>query len=236
MAGKFRPYSRRDRRQSARGEPATQRRSRAIAGESLVGGFGPVVGRDGVFHTSRFFAVALRGRVNGGDQLLRHAAVGANTPATDRLRSRQRGPDAPHVGAVNVRRELRLLRRTTHRIGPKHIMASGALPPGFPAVEIDGERVGWWLVSNTPLGWMVDAGPAKDTLVFRSICERAGQFPATRASRPAEIQYSSRTRAGQLFKQLQPSQEPGGGCLLPAAGTGDTPEGRVAHLRAQVGT
>ena len=39
-------------------------------------------------------------------------------------------------------------------------MASGSLPPGFPAVEIEGEH--YWdggLISNTPLQWVVEYGP-----------------------------------------------------------------------------
>ena len=48
-------------------------------------------------------------------------------------------------------------------------MASGALPPGFPAVEIDGEH--YWdggLVSNTPLQWVIESDPRrKDTLAFQ---------------------------------------------------------------------
>jgi NTE family protein len=120
------------------------------------------------------------------------------------------GPMRLSVGAVNVRTgDFVYFDKTTHRIGPKHIMASGALPPGFPAVEIDGEH--YWdggLVSNTPLGWMVDAGPAKDTLVFQvDLWSARGQFPrsmARVATRQKEIQYSSRTRAeSNRFKQLQ---------------------------------
>jgi NTE family protein len=120
------------------------------------------------------------------------------------------GPMRLSVGAVNVRSgDFVYFDRTTHHIGPKHIMASGALPPGFPAVEIDGEH--YWdggLVSNTPLGWMVDAGPAKDTLVFQvDLWSAPGQFPrsmARVATRQKEIQYSSRTRAeSNRFKQLQ---------------------------------
>ena len=114
------------------------------------------------------------------------------------------------VGAVNVRTgDFVYFDNTTHRIGPSHIMASGALPPGFPAVEIDGQH--YWdggLVSNTPLGWMVDAGPPKDTLVFQvDLWSARGPFPrnmARVATRQKEIQYSSRTRAeSNRFRELQ---------------------------------
>ena len=47
-------------------------------------------------------------------------------------------------------------------------MASGALPPGFPAIEIDGEH--YWdggLILNTPLRWVVDSEPHRDTLAFQ---------------------------------------------------------------------
>jgi NTE family protein len=120
------------------------------------------------------------------------------------------GPMRLSVGAVNVRTgDFVYFDKTTHRIGPQHILASGALPPGFPAVEIDGQH--YWdggLVSNTPLGWMVDAGPPKDTLVFQvDLWSAGGQFPrnmARVATRQKEIQYSSRTRAeSNRFKELQ---------------------------------
>lgn len=120
------------------------------------------------------------------------------------------GPMRLSVGAVNVRTgDFVYFDNTTHRIGPRHIMASGALPPGFPPVEIDGQH--YWdggLVSNTPLGWMVDAGPPKDTLVFQvDLWSARGAFPrnmARVATRQKEIQYSSRTRAeSNRFKQQQ---------------------------------
>jgi NTE family protein len=65
------------------------------------------------------------------------------------------------VGAVNVRSgNFVYFDTTTHRIRPEHVMASGSLPPGFPAVEIEGEH--YWdggLISNTPLQWVVEYGP-----------------------------------------------------------------------------
>jgi NTE family protein len=78
-------------------------------------------------------------------------------------------------------------------------MASGALPPGFPAVEIEGEY--YWdggLVSNTPLQWLATNRPP-DTLAFQvDLWNARGEFPRTLAevaTRQKEIQYSSRTRA-----------------------------------------
>jgi NTE family protein len=73
------------------------------------------------------------------------------------------------VGAVNVRTgNLVYFDSTTHRIGPEHVLASGALPPGFPATEIDGEY--YWdggIVSNTPLQWVLETRPRRDTLAFQ---------------------------------------------------------------------
>ena len=61
------------------------------------------------------------------------------------------------LGAVNVRSgNLVYFDTGTRVIGAEHVMASGALPPGFPAIEIEGEH--YWdggLVSNTPLQWLV---------------------------------------------------------------------------------
>src|SRR4029077_7835233 len=78
-------------------------------------------------------------------------------------------------------------------------MASGALPPGFPAVEIEGEY--FWdggLVSNTPLQWVAANHPS-DTLAFQvDLWNAQGELPRTIsevATPQKEIQYSSRTRA-----------------------------------------
>ena len=105
------------------------------------------------------------------------------------------------VGAVNVTTgNFVYFDTTTHTIRPDHIMASGALPPGFPAIEIDGER--YWdgaLVSNTPLQWVVDAEPRRDTLAFQvDLWSARGEFPRDIfevTTREKEIRYSSRTRA-----------------------------------------
>ena len=84
-------------------------------------------------------------------------------------------------------------------IGPEHIMASGALPPGFPAVLIDGEY--YWdggIASNTPLDYVLDAETDRDLLIFQvDLFSARGQLPETlleAAEREKDIRYSSRTR------------------------------------------
>jgi NTE family protein len=114
------------------------------------------------------------------------------------------------AGAVNVRTgNFAYFDTITHNIRPEHVMASGALPPGFPAIEIDGEH--YWdggLVSNTPLQWVVDAEPRRDTLAFQvDLWSARGECPHNMfevMTREKEIRYSSRTRAGtDQFKQVQ---------------------------------
>ena len=88
-------------------------------------------------------------------------------------------------------------------------MASGALPPGFPAIEIEGDF--YWdggLISNTPLLWIaMNQRRPPDTLVFQvDLWSARGQFPrnlAEVATRQKEIQYSSRTRTfTDYFKRM----------------------------------
>jgi NTE family protein len=106
------------------------------------------------------------------------------------------------AGAVNVRTgNFVYFDTTTHTIAPEHVMARGALPPGFPPVEIDGEP--YWdggLVSNTPLQWVIESNPRRqDTLAFQvDLWSSQGTLPrnlAEVATRHKEIQFSSRTRA-----------------------------------------
>ena len=105
------------------------------------------------------------------------------------------------VGAVNVRNGNSLyFDNTAQRIGPEHIMASGALPPGFPPVHIDGED--YWdggIVSNTPLQYVLDTHPRSQPLVVLQVdlFSARGLVPTTLAEvleRQKDITYSSRTR------------------------------------------
>jgi NTE family protein len=114
------------------------------------------------------------------------------------------------VGAVNIRTgNFEYFDTTTHTIRPEHIMASGALPPGFPAVEIDGQH--YWdggLVSNTPLQWVLESKSRKDTLAFQvDLWSARGELPTDLAGldlRQKDIRFSSRTRANtDQFKRMQ---------------------------------
>jgi NTE family protein len=114
------------------------------------------------------------------------------------------------VGAVNVGTgNFIYFDSTTHHITPAHIMASGALPPGFPPIEIEGDY--YWdggLVSNTPLQWVLDSRPRKDTLAFQvDLWSADGDLPLNLQEaevRQKEILYSSRTRAAtNQFKKGQ---------------------------------
>src|SRR3954451_6583728 len=73
------------------------------------------------------------------------------------------------AGAANVRTGNFVYFDNHHDgIGPEHVMASGALPPGLPPIEIEGEH--YWdggLVSNTPLQHVLDEETRKDLLIFQ---------------------------------------------------------------------
>jgi NTE family protein len=114
------------------------------------------------------------------------------------------------AGAVNARTgNFVYFDTTTHAIRPEHVMASGALPPGLPAIESEGEH--YWdggLVSNTPLQWVVETEPRRDTLAFQvDLWSARGGFPRNMLevmTREKEVRYSSRARAGtDQFKHIQ---------------------------------
>jgi NTE family protein len=85
------------------------------------------------------------------------------------------------------------------KIGPEHIMASGALPPGFPSIEIEGEH--YWdggIASNTPLDYVLDEEVKKDLLIFQvDLFSARGLLPTSlleASEREKDIRFSSRTR------------------------------------------
>jgi NTE family protein len=91
------------------------------------------------------------------------------------------------------------MKRQGKRIGPEHIMASGALPPGFPSIVIDGEH--YWdggIASNTPLDYVLDAETKNDMLIFQiDLFSARGSLPRSlleAAEREKDIRFSSRTR------------------------------------------
>ena len=107
------------------------------------------------------------------------------------------------VGATNVRTgNFKYFDNTEVKLEPKHFLASGSLPPGFPAVEIDGEF--YWdggCVSNTPLEYFNTLGSIsrEDALVFQiDLWSASGENPSNIfevMERQKDIQYSSRTRS-----------------------------------------
>jgi NTE family protein len=91
------------------------------------------------------------------------------------------------------------MRKQGKKIGPEHIMASGALPPGFPSIEIEGEH--YWdggIASNTPLDYVLDEEISNDLLIFQvDLFSARGPLPVSlleAAEREKDIRYSSRTR------------------------------------------
>lgn len=109
------------------------------------------------------------------------------------------GPVRLSVGAVEIESgNFRYFDTAQDRIDARHIMASGALPPGLPPVEIDGKF--YWdggLVSNTPLIHVLDH--QRDAmLVFQvDLFSAAAPMPHSITdvmAREKEIRFSSRTR------------------------------------------
>ena len=111
------------------------------------------------------------------------------------------GPCRLTVGAANVRTaEMHYFDSRDTRLDVRHVMASGALPPGFPAVRIDGEL--YWdggILSNTPVEAVFDDNPRQSAVVFVvHIWNPSGPEPATLpqvSNRMKDVQYSSRARS-----------------------------------------
>jgi len=110
------------------------------------------------------------------------------------------------VGAVSVTRgNFCYFDTSEQRLDARHVMASGALPPGFPPIEIDGEY--YWdggLVSNTPLQYVLDEPGRRPRLVFQvDLFAARGDMPANLAEageREKDIRYSSRTRLNTTYE------------------------------------
>ena len=110
-----------------------------------------------------------------------------------------KGPVRLSVGAVELESgNFRYFDTAHDRIDARHVMASGALPPGLPPIEIDGKY--YWdggLVSNTPLGHVLD-NQTSELLVFQvDLFSSVAPLPHTIMdvmAREKEIRFSSRTR------------------------------------------
>jgi NTE family protein len=112
------------------------------------------------------------------------------------------------VGAANVR--LGVMRYFDSRDRPLcagHILASGALPPAFPPIEVDGEY--YWdggVLSNTPIEAVFDDNMRQSGLVFTvQVWNRRGEYPQSILqvlNREKDIQYASRTES-QILRQKQ---------------------------------
>jgi NTE family protein len=104
------------------------------------------------------------------------------------------------LGAVNVKTgNFTYFDNRKQTIRPEHVMASGAIPPGFPPIEIDGEF--YWdggLVSNTPIQYVLDEQTERDLLICQvDLFAARGDMPTNMmaaAEREKDIRYSSRTR------------------------------------------
>src|SRR5687768_18533164 len=112
------------------------------------------------------------------------------------------------VGAVNVRTgAMRYFDSRERALGIDHVMASGALPPAFPAVRIDGEP--YWdggVYSNTPIEAVLDDSPRRTSTVFNvHLWNPSGNEPDSIwqvLGRQKEIQYSSRAE-NHVHRQKQ---------------------------------
>ncbi|MBI5721945.1 MAG: patatin-like phospholipase family protein [Burkholderiales bacterium] len=102
------------------------------------------------------------------------------------------------VGAVNVcSGHMRYFDTRHEALGVEHVMASGALPPAFGAIRIEGQP--YWdggIYSNTPIEAVLDDKPRRDSLIFAvNVWHQSGPEPASIwqvMGRQKDIQYASR--------------------------------------------
>ena len=112
------------------------------------------------------------------------------------------------VGAANVQSgEMHYFDSRKAPLSIRHVMASGALPPAFPAIRIDGEL--YWdggILSNTPVEAVFDDNPRRSGVVFAvHIWNPTGPEPDSIwkvMSRQKDLQYSSRA-ASHIARQKQ---------------------------------
>lgn len=154
------------------------------------------------------------------------------------------------LGAVNVKTGNSVyFDNQDVQIHPDHVRASGALPPSFPPIEIEGER--YWdggVVSNTPLWYVVDDSPRMNALIVQvDLFSASGELPLRFdqvLEREKDIRYSSKTRfntkrvkelaelrvaLGRLLAKLPPSfaEDADVQALSSICATGKT---TIAHL------
>jgi NTE family protein len=112
------------------------------------------------------------------------------------------------VGAANVRTaEMHYFDSRDEPLTLRHVVASGALPPAFPAVAIDGEL--YWdggIISNTPVEAVFDDNPRRSGLVFAVHMWRpSGPDPDSIVrvlGRQKDLQYASRAKS-HIARQKQ---------------------------------
>ena len=154
------------------------------------------------------------------------------------------------VGATNVHTgDSVYFDNRRRRITTEHIRASGALPPGFPPITIEGEE--YWdggIVSNSPLWYVLDDSPRLNALIIQiDLFSAKGELPLNLnqvLERAKDIQYSSKTRfntkrvkelkdlhdlLGRLLERLPPQlkNSPDGRELYRLCDQGDV---TIAHL------
>jgi len=113
------------------------------------------------------------------------------------------------LGTVNVRTgESHYFDSARDVIAADHVMASGALPPGFPPVAIDGEF--YWdggILSNTPLQYVCEDFRISALVVAVDLFSGKGELPQNLnqvQERTKDIQYQSKQRlTGDLIRKIE---------------------------------